>query len=63
MTGCVEDHYTSRRVEELSTDRGQPMLALAALCVLCPAIWLAAAAWTLRDLTARQRATLEGVDA
>jgi len=39
------------------------MFALAALCVLCPAIWLVAAAWTLRDLTARQRVTLEGVDA
>lgn len=39
------------------------MYALAALCVLCPAIWLLAAAFTLRDLTARQRRSLEGVEA
>lgn len=39
------------------------MLALAALCVLFPAVWLLAAAFTLRDLTARQRRSLEGVTA
>lgn len=37
------------------------MYALAALCVAVPAIWLWAAAQTLRELTARQRVTLEGV--
>jgi hypothetical protein len=39
------------------------MYALAALCVAVPVVWLWAACRTLRDLTARQRTSLEGVTA